>query len=126
MRIKFLLFGGRGGFWAFSEGGGWKCRFYFYGRGDFSDLRLFTFLTLASRTLLWALRGHLQGQPRGEYPRAPNRGNEHSFMGAFLGTLGGCFPVRSRGRFQANSRKALQRGRKVTERGGRVLRTSQH
>ena len=31
MSVKFLLF--RGGFW----GGGGKCRFYFYGRADFSD-----------------------------------------------------------------------------------------
>ena len=31
--------GGGGGFWVFLEGGGgWKCQFYFYGRGDFSDL----------------------------------------------------------------------------------------
>ena len=35
MPIKFLLLGG--GFWVFLEGGGWKCQFYFYGRGDFSD-----------------------------------------------------------------------------------------
>ena len=34
MPIKFLLLGG---FWAFSEGGGWKCQFYFYGRGHFSE-----------------------------------------------------------------------------------------
>ena len=37
MPIKFLLF-----WWGvvdFLEGGGWKCRFYFYGRGDFSDFR---------------------------------------------------------------------------------------
>ena len=27
----------RGGFWVFLEGGGWKCQFYFYGRGDFSE-----------------------------------------------------------------------------------------
>ena len=36
MPIKFLLLGG--GFWVFLEGGGgWKCQFYFYGRGDFSS-----------------------------------------------------------------------------------------
>ena len=29
-----------GVFWVLGGGGG-KCRFYFYGRGDFSDLRLF-------------------------------------------------------------------------------------
>ena len=34
--IKFLLLG-RG--LGFLGGGGWKCQFYFYGRGDFSDLR---------------------------------------------------------------------------------------
>ena len=26
----------RGGFWVFLKGG-WKCQFYFYGRGDFSE-----------------------------------------------------------------------------------------
>ena len=26
----------RGGFWVFLEGG-WKCQFYFYGRGDFPN-----------------------------------------------------------------------------------------
>ena len=26
----------RGGFWVFFRRGGWKCQFYFYGRGDFS------------------------------------------------------------------------------------------
>ena len=36
--IKFRLLGG--GFWVFLEGGGWKCQFYFYGRGDFSDKKL--------------------------------------------------------------------------------------
>ena len=38
MPIKFRLLGG-GGCWGFSEGGGWKCQYYFYGRGDFSDMR---------------------------------------------------------------------------------------
>ena len=33
MSIKFLLLGGG----VFSVWGGGKCRFYFYGRGDFSD-----------------------------------------------------------------------------------------
>ena len=32
MPMKFLLL--LGGFWASLEGG-WKCQFYFYGRGDF-------------------------------------------------------------------------------------------
>ena len=36
--IKFLLLGG-GGFWAFLEGGGWKCQFYFYGRSFFLNIR---------------------------------------------------------------------------------------
>ena len=36
MSIKFLVLGG-GGYFGFWGGGG--CRFYFYGRGDFSDLR---------------------------------------------------------------------------------------
>ena len=31
MSVKFLLLGGGGGF------GGGECRFYFYGRADFSD-----------------------------------------------------------------------------------------
>ena len=35
MSIKFLVLGGGGVFWVF--GGGGKCRFYFYGREDFSD-----------------------------------------------------------------------------------------
>ena len=34
MSVKFLLLGG-GVFWVL--GGGGKCRFYFYGREDFSD-----------------------------------------------------------------------------------------
>ena len=28
---------GGGGCWHFLDGGGWKCQFYFCGRGDFSD-----------------------------------------------------------------------------------------
>ena len=36
MPIKFLLLGGVRGF---SGREGWKCQFYFYGRGDFSDLK---------------------------------------------------------------------------------------
>ena len=35
MPIKFLVLGGYFGF--FFWGGGWKCRFYFYGRGDVSE-----------------------------------------------------------------------------------------
>ena len=35
MSIKFLVFWGGGG--NFGLGGG-KCRFYFYGRGDFSEI----------------------------------------------------------------------------------------
>ena len=35
MSIKFLLLGG-GGYFGFGGGGG-ECRFYFYGRGDFSE-----------------------------------------------------------------------------------------
>ena len=34
MSIKFLVLGG-GGFWVFFLGG--ECRFYFYGREDFSE-----------------------------------------------------------------------------------------
>ena len=34
MSIKFFVLGG-GGFWVFLGGG--ECRFYFYGRADFSD-----------------------------------------------------------------------------------------
>ena len=34
----FLVLGGGGGvLWDFFGGGGGKCRFYFYGRGDFSE-----------------------------------------------------------------------------------------
>ena len=33
--IKFLVLGGGGGI--LGLGGGGQCRFYFYGRGDFSD-----------------------------------------------------------------------------------------
>ena len=36
MPIKFLVLVG-GGIWGFLEKGGGKCRFYFYGREDFSD-----------------------------------------------------------------------------------------
>ena len=35
MPIKFILFLGRGS--GLCGKGGWKCQFYFYGRGDFSD-----------------------------------------------------------------------------------------
>ena len=38
MPIKFLLLGG-GGILGLLGRGGWKCQFYFYGRGDFSDLK---------------------------------------------------------------------------------------
>ena len=37
MSIKFLVLGGGGLFWVFLGGGGEKCRFYFYGRADFSE-----------------------------------------------------------------------------------------
>ena len=37
MPIKFPLLGGGVGLsW---KGGGWNCRFYFYGRGDFFDFQ---------------------------------------------------------------------------------------
>ena len=36
MSIKFLVLGGGGEFWVLGGGGG-KCRFYFYGRADFSE-----------------------------------------------------------------------------------------
>ena len=36
MSIKFLLLGGGGVFWVL---GGGECRFYFYGRADFSDFQ---------------------------------------------------------------------------------------
>ena len=39
MSIKFLLLGGGGVFWVLGEGG--ECRFYLYGREDFSE-RLFS------------------------------------------------------------------------------------
>ena len=37
MSIKFLVSGGGGVLWVLGGGGG-KCRFYFYGREDFSEL----------------------------------------------------------------------------------------
>ena len=37
MPIKFLLLGGVFGV---SWKGGWKCQFYFYERGDFSDIKV--------------------------------------------------------------------------------------
>ena len=39
MSLKFLVLG-RGGVVGILEGGGQKCQFYFYGRGDFSDFFL--------------------------------------------------------------------------------------
>ena len=36
MSITFLVLGEGGVFWVWGGGGG-KCRFYFYGRSDFSD-----------------------------------------------------------------------------------------
>ena len=39
MSIKFLVLGGGGVFWVFLGGGG-ECRFYFYGRADFSEQRV--------------------------------------------------------------------------------------
>ena len=36
MSIKFLVLGG-GVFWVFGGGGG-ECRFYFYGRAEFSEI----------------------------------------------------------------------------------------
>ena len=39
MSIKFLVLGG-GGILGLGGGGGGKCRFYFYGRGDFSEMGL--------------------------------------------------------------------------------------
>ena len=39
MSIKFLVLGGGGIFGVFFWGGGGECRFYFYGRADFSELR---------------------------------------------------------------------------------------
>ena len=41
MSIKFLVSGGGGGYFGFGGGGG-KCRFYFYGRADFSATFLLT------------------------------------------------------------------------------------
>ena len=38
---KYPILGG-GGVVGFLERGGWKCQFYFYGRGDFSDRPIFT------------------------------------------------------------------------------------
>ena len=37
MPIKFLVLGWGGGVLGIFGRGGWKCQFYFYGRGDFSD-----------------------------------------------------------------------------------------
>ena len=47
MPLKFLVLGGGGGIWVFLGGG--KCRFYFYGREDFSDRRQIP-------TIVWNLK----------------------------------------------------------------------
>ena len=52
MPIKFLLLGGGGGM-IFLLKGGWKCQFYFYGRGDFSD----------NMSQAWSPRQVLQSRP---------------------------------------------------------------
>ena len=39
MSIKFLFFLGGGDLGVWGGGGGWECRFYFYVRGEFSDLK---------------------------------------------------------------------------------------
>ena len=49
MSIKFLVSGGGGiRFWW----GGGKCRFYFYGRGDFSDYCLFPSLLMPQHDVM--------------------------------------------------------------------------
>ena len=56
MSIKFLVLGG--GYFGFWEGGG-KVRFYFYGRGDFSEkhpLALLTSVAFCRLLLLCVLR----------------------------------------------------------------------
>ena len=45
MSIKFLVLGGGG---VFSVLGGGECRFYFYGRGDFSDFLIVKMLLIAT------------------------------------------------------------------------------
>ena len=61
MPIKFLLLGGGGSVLGFFRGGGWKCQFYFYGRGDFSELskirRLFVTCDAFARYFFVAFRG---------------------------------------------------------------------
>ena len=46
MSIKFFVFWGGGGFWVLRGGGG--CRFYFYGRGDFSEFSCWSDSQIAS------------------------------------------------------------------------------
>ena len=41
MPKKFLLLGGGGVLGFLSKGAGWKCQFYFFGRGDFSECKFF-------------------------------------------------------------------------------------
>ena len=74
MSIKFLVSGREGyfGFW----GGGGKCRFYFYGRGDFSEtqkarasqVRIWAFREKLLRTNPFALKkpGFIMGVPQGQ------------------------------------------------------------
>ena len=84
MPIKFVLLGG-GGVLGFLGRGGWKCRFYFYGRGDFSDL--------SSRgspsegtTLREAVRGNL---PLRGFARASAGFSSRVLRGSLRGALRG-------------------------------------
>ena len=58
MSVKFPFFGG-GGF-----GGGGECRFYFYGRADFSEIGLRNMTTIANarklHLVIWLEGNHTQ------------------------------------------------------------------
>ena len=95
MPIKFLLLGG--GSWVFVRGGGWKCQFYFYGRGNFSE-----YWTTAN-SISRGLEPSLIGLP-------PRGGGEGCLAaGAFL-EIGLCRPVllfsRDRKQLLGNPEKA--------------------
>ena len=82
MHIKFLVLGG-GESWVFWKGGWnspWKCQFYFYGRGDFSDWFSFEFRE--------KLELSLEGR---EPPLTLRRENQYLYFGCFFPCTPGPF-----------------------------------
>ena len=69
MSIKFLVLGGGGIFWVFGGGGG-KCRFYFYGRGDFSEI--FAPPPLTPPLLGFSIRNRSPPPPAARTPPSPS------------------------------------------------------